>query len=116
MKKVVILATTPPYGSVINAEAFRVGLGLAFSEISVDLVLAGDGVYAAVKGQQPAALQMKSMAEAYENVGQFKINLFVESAALPARKLAPADMVPVAGLDDAALHEKISMADAVITF
>lgn len=116
MKKVVILATQPPYGSVINAEAFRVALGLAFSEFSVDLVLVGDGVYAALQGQKPAALGMKSMADVYANISQFKINLFLDATSLAERQLAPAALVAAPLLNNAELLSKINAADTVITF
>jgi tRNA 2-thiouridine synthesizing protein C len=116
MKKIVILSTRPPYGSVVNAEAFRMAMGLAFSEFAVDLVLVGNGVYAALKGQHPEALGLKPMTEAYASISQFKINLFIDAASLAERQLAADILVAAPIIDGKEISAKINTADAVFTF
>jgi tRNA 2-thiouridine synthesizing protein C len=116
MKKVVILSTQPPYGSALNAEAFRVALGLAFSEISIDLILVGDGIYAALKQQQPLVLQMKPLSDVYAAIEQFKINLFLDSTSIAERRLSGDELVTAPLLETAELAAKINAADAVLTF
>ena len=116
MKRVVILSTKAPYGSSVNAEGFRAGLGLAFSEFVVDIVLIKDGVYALMKDQAPADLNMKSLAEVYTNIAQFNINLFVDTESLRWRGLEDKTLIAAQPLSAEELKEKIHTADAVLTF
>lgn len=116
MKKVVILSTKPPYGSSINAEAFRAGLGLAFSETAVDLILIGDGVYSAIKKQSPEKLQMKPIGEVYKNIAEYNINLFLDKDSIEERNLKIEELVPANVISSAQLKEKIDTADVVLTF
>ncbi|MBE0432337.1 DsrE family protein [candidate division WOR-3 bacterium] len=116
MKRVVILSTKAPYGSSINAEGFRAGLGLAFSEFIVDIVLVKDGVYALMKEQSPQDLNMKSLAEVYQNIAQFNINLFFDMESLRRRGLNGQDLVAAQPLAADELKAKLQTADAVLTF
>jgi sulfur relay protein TusC/DsrF len=116
MKRVVILSFKPPYGSSINAEAFRAGLGLAFSETIVDLILISDGVYSALKGQNPQQLQMKPISDVYKNIGDFNINLFIDENSITERNLQINELIPAEIINNDALKEKINKADAVLTF
>ncbi len=116
MKKVVILSTRPPYGSSINAEAFRAALGLAFSEIVVDLILIRDGVFAALKNQSPVKLQVKPIVEVYEKISEYNINLFLDKVSIEDRNLKPEELVSAHLLTRAQLKEKIDTADVILTF
>jgi len=116
MKKVVILSFKPPYGSSINAEAFRAGLGLAFSETIVDLILIGDGVYSALKGQNPQQLQMKPISDVYKNIADFNINLFIDEDSIRERNLQINELVPAQIITNDELKERINKADAILTF
>ncbi len=116
MKKVVILSTKPPYGSSISAEAFRAGLGLAFSETQVDLILIGDGVYGAIKGQSPAKLQMKPISEVYNNITDYNINLFLVEDSIQMRNLDFEELVKANIISYEELKKMINNADVVLTF
>ncbi|MEO0123891.1 MAG: DsrE family protein [candidate division WOR-3 bacterium] len=116
MKKVVILSTKPPYGSSVNAEAFRAGLGLAFSDTVVDLILIGDGVYSAIKNQSPEKLQMKPIAEVYKNIAEYNINLFLDKDSIEERNIKIEELVSTNVISIAQLKEKIDTADVVLTF
>lgn len=116
MKKVVILSTKPPYGSSINAEAFRAGLGLAFSETQVDLILIGDGVYGAIKGQSPTKLQMKPISDIYNNIADYKINLFLLEDSIQERNLQVEQLVKANIISCEKLKKMITNADVVLTF
>jgi len=116
MKRVVILSTNPPYGSSINAEGFRAGLGLAFSEFIVDIILVHDGVFALMKGQSPRELNMKSLGEVYENIAQFKINLLVDTESLHKYGLAERETIQAKRISTDEIKAIINSADAVLTF
>lgn len=116
MKKVIILSTKPPYGSSISAEAFRAGLGLAFSEIQVNLILVGDGVYGAIKDQSPTKIQMKPISEIYNNITDYKINLFLLADSIQERKLQIEQLVKANIISCEELKKLITNADVVLTF
>ncbi|MGQ9465207.1 MAG: DsrE family protein [bacterium] len=116
MKKIVILSTKPPYGSSISAEAFRAGLGLAFSEMQVDLILIGDGVYGAIKDQSPAKLQMKPISDIYNNIADYKISLFLLEDSIQERNLQIEQLVNANIISCEELKKMITNADVVLTF
>jgi sulfur relay (sulfurtransferase) DsrF/TusC family protein len=93
MKKTVIVSAKPTYGSALNAEGFRAALGLAFSELDVDLILMCDGVYSALKTQAPQEIDMKSLAKAYVGAGDLNIKLFLDKDSVENWDLDPADLV-----------------------
>ena len=51
---VAVLMRKAPYGSVYTAEGFRSMMGIGVFEMDIDVVFVDDGVYALVKGQNPA--------------------------------------------------------------
>ena len=116
MKRVVILSTNPPYGSSINIGGFRAGLGLAFSEFVVNIVLVHAGGYALMKDQSPQELNVKSLGEVYENIAQFKINLFVDAESLRKRGLEEKEIIDAKPLSADGIKAIINSADAVLTF
>lgn len=116
MKKIVILSIHPPYGTAINAEAFRASLGLAFSEISVHLVLCQDGVFSALKNQNPSFIQMKSMEEVYKNIASMGINLYIDKKSMEERNINDDEIVNAIIVDEEELKKLIDSADAVLTF
>uniref|UniRef100_A0A7C4U844 Uncharacterized protein n=1 Tax=candidate division WOR-3 bacterium TaxID=2052148 RepID=A0A7C4U844_UNCW3 len=116
MKKVVILSIHPPYGTAINAEAFRASLGLAFSDISVHLVLCQDGVFAALKNQDPRFIQMKSMEEVYKNISSMGINLYIDRRSMEERNIREDEIVNGKIIDEDELKKLIDSADTVLTF
>ncbi len=116
MKKVVILSTHPPYSSAINAEAYRAALGLAFSEMEVHLVLCHDGVFAALKNQNPSLINMKSMEEVYKNISSTGIKLYIDRKSMEERNIKDEDIVNGKIIDDDELKNIIDSSDTVLTF
>ena len=116
MKHIVIISTHAPYGSTFNAEGFRSALGLVFSEFTVDIILAADGVYALMKNQRPEDLRMKSMGEVYENIRQYGIGLYYDNESLAKRRINREQLVTAQGLDPGELRSRLDSADIVLTF
>jgi tRNA 2-thiouridine synthesizing protein C len=96
MEKVVILLRKPPYGSVYTAEALRTMMGIGVFEMDICVVFIDDGVYAIVKNQNPAKLEMKPLVQGFEMLKEFNVNKFiVHGDSLAERGLNQADL----GLD-----------------
>jgi sulfur relay (sulfurtransferase) DsrF/TusC family protein len=116
MKKVLTIVTRSPYGSSLNAEAFRAAIGMAFSEIDVEVVLVGDGTCTARIGQNPDDIQMKCLGDAYAGIKQFQTQLYIHGPCAELRGFCKEDMIdaPIIGPEE--LREKIAGADVVLTF
>jgi len=92
--KVAVLMRKAPYGSVYTAEGFRSIMGIGVFEMDVCVVFVDDGVYALVKGQNPAGLDMKPLGEAFPMLPDFGVTRFyVHDRSLSERGLTPDDLV-----------------------
>lgn len=92
--KVVVLMRKAPYGSVYTAEAFRSIMGIAVFELDISVLFVDDGVYALVKGQNPAKLEMKPLGEAFPMLADVQVQeLYVHDESLAERGLRPEDLV-----------------------
>ena len=61
--KAAVLMRKAPYGSVYTAEGFRSMMGIGVFEMDISVLFVDDGVYALVKGQDPAQLDMKPLGD-----------------------------------------------------
>jgi sulfur relay (sulfurtransferase) DsrF/TusC family protein len=116
MKKVLILVTRSPYGSSLNAEAFRAAIGMAFSEIDVSVVLVGDGTCSARKGQEPEGIQMRSLGTAYARIGDFQAKLSLYHPSVEERRFRTEDLIDAPWIGPEELRDMIAGSDAVLTF
>lgn len=92
--KVAVLMRKAPYGSVYIAEGFRSAMGLGVFEMDVRVIFVDDGVYALVKDQDPAGLDMKSLGEGFPMLTDFGIKEFyVHDRSLADRGLTTDDLV-----------------------
>ncbi len=116
MKKVLIIARTSPYGTVLPGEAFLAGIALKSMELETDLVLTGDGVFAAVKGQKAEAISHKSVGEAMESASDFGLPVYVDQDAVQERGMNASQLLPLEMIDTDTLKNMVKEADAIITF
>ena len=92
--KVAILMRKAPYGSVYTAEGFRSTMGIGVFEMDISVVFVDDGVYALVKDQNPAKLDMKPLGEGFPMLPDFDVTKFyVHDRSLSERGLTPQDLV-----------------------
>jgi tRNA 2-thiouridine synthesizing protein C len=92
--QVAVLMRKAPYGSVYTAEGFRSIMGIGVFEMDVSVIFVDDGVYALVKGQDPSALDMKSLGDGFPMLPEFEVSKFyVHDQSLAERGLTTADLV-----------------------
>lgn len=115
---VAVLMRKAPYGSVYTAEGFRSIMGVGVFELDVRPVFVDDGVYALVRGQDGADLDMKSLDEGWGMLEDFGVEiLYVHGPSLTERGLTPEDLtVDVSILDDAGLAALLTDSGAVLPF
>jgi tRNA 2-thiouridine synthesizing protein C len=99
--KVAVLMRKPPYGSVYTAEGFRTIMGIAVFEMDIAVLFVDDGVYALVKNQDPAKLDMKPLGDGFPMLSDFGVTQFyVHDQSLAERGLTLGDLVvPVQVVD-----------------
>ena len=76
VNKILILIRKSPYGTVYPAEAFRAAMGLAAFDIPVEILFIHDGVFMALKNQNPKAIEMKALGAALPSLLDMDINKF----------------------------------------
>jgi tRNA 2-thiouridine synthesizing protein C len=91
--RIAVLMRKAPYGTVYTAEGLRSMMGIAVFEAAIDVLFVDDGVYALVKGQNPAKLEMKPLGDAFAGLSEFgEILFWVHDASLAERGLAAGDL------------------------
>ena len=115
---VAVLMRKAPYGTVYTAEGFRSMMGIGVFEMDISVVFVDDGVYALVKGQNPAALDMKSLGDGFPMLPDFDVTKFyVHDRSLRERGLTPEDLVmEVEVLDDAGVARVLESGGIVLPF
>ena len=107
-----------PYGSVYTAEGFRSTMGIGVFEMDISVVFVDDGVYALVKGQNPAGLDMKPLGDGFPMLEDFGVSKFyVHGRSLEERGLTPDDLVmDVEIVDDAGVSAVMASSGLVLPF
>ena len=101
--QVAVLMRKAPYGSVYTAEGFRSMMGIGVFELDISAIFVDDGVYALVKGQDPAGLDMKALGDGFSMLPDFGVTKFyVHDQSLTERGLSADDLVIDVEIVDAA--------------
>jgi tRNA 2-thiouridine synthesizing protein C len=115
---VAILMRKAPYGSVYTAEGLRSMMGIGVFEMDINVLFVDDGVYALIKGQDPSALEMKPLGDAFSMLPEFGVTkFFVHEPSLQERGLAVDDLVmDVELVDDAKAAQLLESSGPVLPF
>lgn len=115
---VAVLMRRAPYGSVYTAEGFRSMMGIGVFEMDISVVFVDDGVYALVKNQDPAALDMKPLGDGFPMLSDFGVTKFyVHDQSLKERGLTVGDLVmEVEILDDTGVARLLESSGVVLPF
>jgi tRNA 2-thiouridine synthesizing protein C len=107
-----------PYGTIYALEALEVVLIAATFDQDVSLAFIDDGVYALLKGQKPAGLEVKNFSPMYRALEDYDITkLYVEKESLEQRGLSAADLlVDVEVIEAAEMGRRMSAQDVVMSF
>ena len=115
---VAVLMRKAPYGSVYTAEGFRSMMGVGVFEMDISVLFVDDGVYALVKGQNPAALDMKPLGDGFPMLEDFGVTRFyVHDRSLRERGLTPEALVmDVQLVDDEGVADVLASSELVLPF
>lgn len=76
MAKILIMMRKAPYGTVYAAEAIRAMMGLATFEEEVEVLFIHDGVFVALKDQDPSAIEMRALGAVLPDLKEMDIEKF----------------------------------------
>ncbi len=116
--QVAILMRKAPYGTVYTAEGLRTLMGIGVFEMDISVLYVDDGVYALVKGQDPQALDMKPLGDAFPALVDFGVTKFyAHDESLAERGLTREDLVlDVQVVDGAKIAEIMASCGKVVPF
>lgn len=115
-KKVVILVRSCPYGIATAGEAFRAASGLAGLDHKVNVIFIEDGVFTALKGQNPEIIDMPDVSQAYKEIGEFGAETWIAKRCMEIRNISLNDLEfgKVANMRD--IKQMLDAADSVLSF
>ena len=117
-KKFMLVNRRAPHGSIYALEALEVVLIAATFDQDVSVAFLDDGVYALLKGQKAAAMEMKNFSPMYRALEDYDVNqLYVERESLERRNLSAEDLlVDVQVLSSRELGERMAQQDVLLNF
>lgn len=116
MRGALFLLKSPPYGTLRATEGYRAALGTSAMGIPTGLVLLGDGVYAAVRGQRAEEIDQTSVEGLMEGLRETGVAVYLHGPSLDARRLGPDRMLDYPVVSAPGLTDLIRGAHAVMTF
>lgn len=94
VKKFMFVNRKAPHGTVYALEVLEMVLISAAFDQDVHLAFLDDGVYQIVKGQDPAAIDMKNFSKTFRALDGYDIEkLYVERESMEARGLTEDDFI-----------------------
>jgi tRNA 2-thiouridine synthesizing protein C len=117
-KKILFVVKSPPYGSVLAAECFRMATALIAMDILPQILFMDDGVYCLLKEHKPETAGLSSFEERLKTLADL-VELYVEESSLRKRNLEKADLDGRYNLKTVSIEEAASLFlqnEIVITF
>jgi tRNA 2-thiouridine synthesizing protein C len=117
-KRFMLVKRRAPHGTIYALEALEVVLIAATFDQDVSLAFLDDGVFALLKGQKAAALEMKNFSAMYRALEDYDVNkLYVERESLEQRGLSADDLlVAVEVIDSQEMGARMAQQDVVLSF
>lgn len=91
LRRVLLVVNSPPYGSVLGAECFRIATAMIAMDLLPQILFIDDGVYCLIKGQSPEKAGLQSFNERLKTLSDL-IGLYVAEHSLHRRKLKKSDL------------------------
>lgn len=92
-ESVVVLFRNAPYGTVFNAEGFRVCTGLTALDVETHAVFMDDAVYTILKGQTPEEIHMANLSRAIDPMIEFEVSVYVVKESLEERGINEDELI-----------------------
>ena len=90
-RKILLVVKSPPYGSVLAAECFRIATAMIAMDVLPQILFFDDGVYCLLKGQGPEQAGLRSFHERLKTLADL-VGLCVAEESLHRRNLEKTDL------------------------
>lgn len=90
-KRILLVVKSPPYGSVLATECFRVATAMIAMDVLPQILFIDDGVYCLVKEQNPEQAGFQSFHERLKTLADLT-ELYVAEESLHKRNLKKTDL------------------------
>jgi len=117
-ESVVILFRNAPYGTVFNAEGFRVCTGLTALDVETQAVFLDDAVYTLLKGQMPEEIHMGDLSKGIAPMIEFEVSVYVIKESLDERGINEDELIEndeIQFISKGELSKLIAEADATFS-
>jgi tRNA 2-thiouridine synthesizing protein C len=117
-RKILLVVKSPPYGSVLAAECFRIATAMIAMDVLPQMLFIDDGVYCLLKGQNPGQAGLRSFRERLKTLADL-IGLYVAEDSLHRRNLKKTDLDENYNLKTVSMEEVTKLFlenETVITF
>lgn len=117
-RKTLLVIKSPPYGSVLAAECFRIATAMIAMDVLPQMLFIDDGVYCLLKGQTPEQEGLKSFYERLKTLADL-VGLYVAEHSLKERNLKKTDLNESFNLKAVSMEEMTDLFlgnETVITF
>lgn len=116
MKRVSVVISKPPFGTIHAAEALRLANGAVGYGHTVSILLIGDGVFAAKRGQRAEEGGWTSLSPILEKLAASdNAKVFVDMKSARERQLGEADLIKGAELVGEDKASSIAAGSEVVT-
>ena len=85
-------------------------------DVETSAVLLDDGVFIALKNQDPTGIEMKSLELAYTSLEEFGVDLSVHKESMEKRGIKEDEIIEAKVLDTDGIRKLINSVEAVVTF
>ncbi|MDH5560641.1 MAG: sulfurtransferase complex subunit TusC [Deltaproteobacteria bacterium] len=116
VKKIMHVMRRAPHGTIYTYEGLEMVLIMSAYDQDISISFIDDGVYALLKDQDTAGLEIKGFAKTFKALDGYDVEkLYVDKVSLEERGLKPEDLiVDVEVLDSAAIGKLMKEQDVVI--
>lgn len=116
MRRALFLLKSPPYGTLRATEGYRAAMGTSAMGTPTALVLVGDGIYAALRGQCSDEIDQTCVESLLEGLHETGVEVYLHGPSLHERGLEAGSVLDFPVLTAADLADLIRGSHAVMTF
>jgi len=117
METLCILSRKAPYATVYASEAIRHAMGGAVEEVSVRLILIGEGVNAARSSQDTSETDYESTATGIEDCIDMDVEVYADRSSLKNAGIAEGSIIKgVKVIESSAIAEIVINSDQTMVF
>ena len=115
-KKVLIMVSNPPFGTVFPAEAVRAAVAFAGMDLDTSIIFNGSGVFSLFKNQKPDIIEASSIKEGLSYAEEFGLKVYADKDSLKENNISNEEIEPVEIIGTSKIKDLVRSTDVIINF